>query len=83
MTLARDVCFEHDELYYKFHIFNKKIMLMMTLLKMYVFFSCLVSYQLLIHPFQGCQKYSLIINSEDDSVDMWSCFCLNISYYLS
>ena len=38
MTSTRDVDFDHDELYYKLTVSNKKIIFMMTLLKMYVFF---------------------------------------------
>ena len=38
------VCFEHKKLYYTLHILNKKIIYMMTLLKMYIFFSSLVFY---------------------------------------
>ena len=61
MTSTWEVYFEHDELYYTLHVFHNKIMLMMTLLKIYVLFSSLISYQCLLHSFQGCQIYSLIM----------------------
>ena len=66
MTSTPDVCFEQDELYYTLNILNKKIMFMMTLLKMYVIFSCLILYQHLVHTFQGFQQYSLITNYYND-----------------
>ena len=46
-------------------------------------FSCLFSLQHLIHPFQGCQRYSWITKYEDGWGFMWSCCCFFISYYLS
>ena len=66
MTSTRDVDFEHDELYYILHVSNNKITLMMTLLIMYVLFSYMLSYEHLIHPYQGYQQYSLIKSSESD-----------------
>ena len=65
MNSIIDVIFEHDQLYYTLNVLNKKIMLIMTLLKMYIIFSCLIYYQYLINPFQGCQQYPLLKNYVD------------------
>ena len=41
--IQRETFFVTNLLYYILHVFNKKIMLMMTLLKMYVILSCQIS----------------------------------------
>ena len=65
MTSTRDVVFEHDYLYYILDVFNKKIMLMMTLMKMDILFSNTISYQHWINHFQECQQNLLLMNSVD------------------
>ena len=65
------------------HILNKKIMLMMNLLNMYVLFSYHISHQHWINPFQECRKYILKMNYVDGLVGMRSCHLFRPSYYLN
>ena len=48
MSSALDIFVEHDELYSTFHVNEKKILLMINLLKMYILFSCQIYDQNLI-----------------------------------
>ena len=75
MTSTWDIFSGQYWLYHTLHVLNKKKMLMMALLKMYVLFSYQISYQCWINPFQECQQYSSVINDVNGWVGVRSCNC--------
>ena len=83
MIETRDIIFDHNELYYTFHVLNMKIILNTTLPKMYLLYLYHISLQNWTNNYQECQQLSVVINYVGGIVGERSFSSCNLYYYLS